>query len=87
MQIFDDNIGYWEKRQFFAENLQKSQKIVIIKSTPERFQKNDQNCATEFRQNWGPRHFEILDIFNFVGVRFLTDSTHTKTLWANQTSP
>jgi hypothetical protein len=30
----DDNIGVWEKRQFFAENCQKSQKIMIITSTP-----------------------------------------------------
>jgi hypothetical protein len=28
------NIGFWEKRQFFAENWQKSRKIVIITSTP-----------------------------------------------------
>jgi hypothetical protein len=28
------NIGVWEKRQFFAENCRKSQKIVIITSTP-----------------------------------------------------
>jgi hypothetical protein len=34
MQNFDHNIGFWEKRQFFAENCQKSQKIVIITSTP-----------------------------------------------------
>jgi hypothetical protein len=27
------NIGYWEKRQFFAENCRKSQKIVTIPST------------------------------------------------------
>jgi hypothetical protein len=32
MQNFDHNIGFWEKRQFFAENSQKSQKIVIITS-------------------------------------------------------
>jgi hypothetical protein len=30
----DHNIVFWEKRQFFAENWQKSQKIVIITSTP-----------------------------------------------------
>jgi hypothetical protein len=36
MQNFDHNIGFWEKRQFFAENWQKSQKIVIITSTPRR---------------------------------------------------
>jgi hypothetical protein len=30
----DHNIGFWEKRQFFAENCQKSQKIVNITSTP-----------------------------------------------------
>jgi hypothetical protein len=34
MQNFDHNIGFWEKRQFFAENCRKSQKIVIITSTP-----------------------------------------------------
>jgi hypothetical protein len=34
MQTFDHNIGFWEKRQFFAEICQKSQKIVIITSTP-----------------------------------------------------
>jgi hypothetical protein len=34
MQQFDHNIGFWEKRQFFAENCPKSQKIVIITSTP-----------------------------------------------------
>jgi hypothetical protein len=28
------NIGFWEKRQFFAENWKKSPKIVIITSTP-----------------------------------------------------
>jgi hypothetical protein len=33
MQNFDRNIGFWEKRQFFAENRQKSHKIVIITST------------------------------------------------------
>jgi hypothetical protein len=32
---FCHNIGFWEKRQFFAENWQKSQKIVIITSTPD----------------------------------------------------
>jgi hypothetical protein len=34
MQNFDHNIGFWGKRQFFAENWQKLQKIVIITSTP-----------------------------------------------------
>jgi hypothetical protein len=34
MQNFDHNIGFWEKRQFFAENCRKSPKIVIITSTP-----------------------------------------------------
>jgi hypothetical protein len=34
MQIFDHNIGFCEKRHFFAENWQKSQKIVIMTSTP-----------------------------------------------------
>jgi hypothetical protein len=35
MQNFDHNIGFREKRQFFAKNWQKSQKIVIIASTPD----------------------------------------------------
>jgi hypothetical protein len=34
MQNFDHNIDFWEKRQFFAENCRKSQKIEIITSTP-----------------------------------------------------
>jgi hypothetical protein len=34
MQNYDHNIGFWEKRQFFAENCQESQKIVIKTSTP-----------------------------------------------------
>jgi hypothetical protein len=34
MQNFDHNIGFLEKRQFFAENCRKSQNIVIITSTP-----------------------------------------------------
>jgi hypothetical protein len=34
MQTFDHNIGFWEKGLFFAENCRKSQKIVIITSTP-----------------------------------------------------
>jgi hypothetical protein len=34
LQIFDHNSGIWEKCYFFAENWQKSQKIVIIASTP-----------------------------------------------------
>jgi hypothetical protein len=34
MQKFDQNIGFWEKRQFFAQNSRKSQKIAIITSTP-----------------------------------------------------
>jgi hypothetical protein len=35
MQKFDRNIGFREKRHFFAENWQKVQKIVIIPSTPD----------------------------------------------------
>jgi hypothetical protein len=31
----DNNIGVSEKRPFFAENWQKSQKIVFITSTPD----------------------------------------------------
>jgi hypothetical protein len=34
MQNFDHNIGFWENANFFAENCQKLQKIVIITSTP-----------------------------------------------------
>jgi hypothetical protein len=34
MQKSDQNIGIFEKRQFFAENWEKSQKIVIITLTP-----------------------------------------------------
>jgi hypothetical protein len=34
MQNFDHNIGFWKKRQFFAKNCQKLQKIVIITLTP-----------------------------------------------------
>jgi hypothetical protein len=35
MQNVDHNIGFWLKNaNFFAENCQKSQKIVIITSTP-----------------------------------------------------
>jgi hypothetical protein len=35
MQNFDHNIGFWEKNaNFFAENCRKSQKIVIITTTP-----------------------------------------------------
>jgi hypothetical protein len=33
MQNFDHNIGFWEKRHFFAKNCPKSQKIMIITST------------------------------------------------------
>jgi hypothetical protein len=36
MQNLDHNIDFWEKRHFFAENWEKSQKIVIITSTPDR---------------------------------------------------
>jgi hypothetical protein len=32
---FDPNIGFWENANFFAENWRKSQKIVIITSTPD----------------------------------------------------
>jgi hypothetical protein len=34
MLKFDHNISVCEKRQFFAENWEKSQKMVIITSTP-----------------------------------------------------
>jgi hypothetical protein len=34
MQNFDHNTGFREKRQFFATNCPKSQKTVIITSTP-----------------------------------------------------
>jgi hypothetical protein len=36
MQNFDHDIGFWEKRQFFAANCRKSQKNVIITSTTGR---------------------------------------------------
>jgi hypothetical protein len=36
MQKFDHNIGVGEKRQIFAENWQKAQKIEIINSAPKR---------------------------------------------------
>jgi phosphotransferase system IIA component len=36
LKQLDHNIGFREKRQFFAENWEKSQKIVIIISTPGR---------------------------------------------------
>jgi hypothetical protein len=32
---FDHNIGFWENANFFDENCRKSQKIVIITSTPD----------------------------------------------------
>jgi hypothetical protein len=34
LKKYDDNIGFWENANFFAKNCQKSQKIVIITSTP-----------------------------------------------------
>jgi hypothetical protein len=34
MGKIDRNIGFCEKRHFFAENSRKSQKIVIVTSTP-----------------------------------------------------
>jgi hypothetical protein len=44
MQNFDHNIGFWEKNaNFFAENCQKSQKIVFITSTPDEFVKKSSN--------------------------------------------
>jgi hypothetical protein len=44
MQNFDHNIGFGEKRHFFAENCRKSQNIVIITSVPVllRFDQRDQ---------------------------------------------
>jgi hypothetical protein len=41
----DHNIGFWEKRHFFAENCRKSQKIVMITSTPEMFGENEQTFS------------------------------------------
>jgi hypothetical protein len=35
MQKFDHNIGFEKNANFFAENGQKSQKIMIITSTPD----------------------------------------------------
>jgi hypothetical protein len=37
---------------FFAENWEKSQKIVIITSTPDEFVKNDQMKPSPFYRNW-----------------------------------
>jgi hypothetical protein len=37
MQNFDHNIGFWKNANFFAENGQKSQKMMIITSTPDDF--------------------------------------------------
>jgi hypothetical protein len=37
MQKFNHSIGFGEKRQFFAKNWRKSQKMVIITSTPVSF--------------------------------------------------
>jgi hypothetical protein len=37
---YDRNIGFWKKRFYFAENWQKSHKLVIITSTPV-YLKND----------------------------------------------
>jgi hypothetical protein len=34
LQKSDHNIGFWEKRHIFGENWQKSQKLVIITSSP-----------------------------------------------------
>jgi hypothetical protein len=50
MPKFDHNIGFWEKRQFFAENWQKSQKIVIITST----QNQEQNLNLALAQIANP---------------------------------
>jgi hypothetical protein len=36
-KIFAHTIGFSENANFFAENWQKSQKIVIITSTPDEF--------------------------------------------------
>jgi hypothetical protein len=36
MKTMDNNIGFCEKRKFFADNWRKSLKIVIITSTPVR---------------------------------------------------
>jgi hypothetical protein len=38
MQNFDQNISFWEKRQFFAENWQKSQKNCDHNIDPWLFQ-------------------------------------------------
>jgi hypothetical protein len=35
MKKIDHNIGFSEKRHFFVENCQKSQKFVIITSVPD----------------------------------------------------
>jgi hypothetical protein len=54
----DHNIGFYEKRQFFAENWQKSQKIVIITSTPGNLGRpvtRDQFFKTYVGANFTPR--------------------------------
>jgi hypothetical protein len=56
MQIFDHNIGFWEKRQFFAENWKKSQKIEIITSTPEMYKQNGQKNYP----NWDLHIYETI---------------------------
>jgi hypothetical protein len=55
MQNFDHNIVFFlEKRQFFAENWRKSQKSVIITSTPgvsvTIFKMFSQNVKNRFRK-------------------------------------
>jgi hypothetical protein len=50
LQVFEKNdhkIGFWEKRQFFAENWQKWQKIGIITSTPDFFHKTEDRTGDE----------------------------------------
>jgi hypothetical protein len=77
--IFYHNIGFWEKRHFFAENCQKSQKIVIITSTPGCWQNNEliPGCRRH-RTRWVDRlsaawtetsekgHLESDLLFNFI---------------------
>jgi hypothetical protein len=58
MQNFDHNFGFWEKRHFFAENCRKSQKIVIITSTPGHHVGCEKNLVIEFLQKKSIERFK-----------------------------
>jgi hypothetical protein len=53
MQNFDHNIGFEKNANFFAENWQKSQKSVIVTSTPDEFVKKSSKSVARsiFGQN------------------------------------